>query len=69
MSDTDQPVELALPEQPVRDITIQAHKLARALDRLPDGEYHIVIVKRGRTQPWQAQFVETVVIKTLDLFR
>jgi hypothetical protein len=52
------------------DITIQSHKLARLMDRLPDGTYTIEIVKRNRNQRWQAEIRQgDNVLRTIDLFK
>jgi hypothetical protein len=54
----------------INDITIQSHRLARLIDRLPEGEFSIIIVKRTRLEPWQARIMDgEMVLRVIDLFR
>lgn len=45
---------------PGQDITVQSHRLARYLDRLPPGEYAIKLEKGENDDPYR------VVIRSLD---
>ena len=53
------------------DITRQVTRLARAIDRLPPGDYVIRLEKGDRLDTWKALILieEREVIRTMDLWR
>lgn len=63
-------IDIAPISRMVNDITIQSHRLARLIDRLPEGEFQLVIVKRSRFEAWQARLMQDQqVLRVIDLFR
>ncbi len=57
------------PSKPVTDLSVRAISLARRIDRLPEGEYTIKLVKpEVRGQPWEVHVtrVETILDLILD---
>jgi hypothetical protein len=59
---------MAEPNLPVTDLSPRVVSLARAIDRLPPGEYVIRLVK-GELQalPWQAEIARSEPIRTMEL--
>jgi hypothetical protein len=53
------------------DITRQVTRLARAIDRLPPGDYVIQLEKGDRLCPWRATILveERQVLRVMDLWR
>ena len=72
ISGAEQPAESAIQHATApTDITHQVIRLARAIDRLPEGEYIIRLEKGDHLEPWRAVILieNRQVIRVMDLFR
>lgn len=54
--------------KPITDLSANVVSLARMLDRLPPGNYQVLLLKpEYRGQPWRVEIVQTQTITARDL--
>lgn len=56
------------PQKPITDLSANVVSLARMLDRLPPGNYQVVLLKPDfKGQPWRVEIIETQTLATKEI--